>query len=412
MYISMPQIGADTDVEDELAFYQVLALAQTVVTADRCAPLTVAADSKYIEISVQPLERMLPALASQAEVFSFVDELPIAMHVAIGSSGRRDILQWDHVGPSSYDDCIALREPRPIQPIKTTLLDLPTLSVLDRLESAGWVGDSRKMKHTLGGAKVYDDRRPVSCRRYYQRLLILDELLGPTDSFTSGNSQAFYLYLLRFRKLPPAGATAKQLQSELKASTAADDIDLGPQLPPLPLPAAPAAETDFDELAIVMDSPDHDPNPIPKHRASSNSHGDEFADDVSYSPTSPGRSEPDSESDVEPPGPPGPPGPPAAEAEPQPAEADPDDAIDELAVPAPVELVRAAPDEWPLQLEGYSLIKIAGRRGGGHNVAIRLGVTCLCCGFFKTRSTALNGSVGAKGCALVPWCLAGTRWSC
>ena len=381
MYISIPQAGVDTDVEDDLSFYQVVALKQTVVSADRCVPLAVADNSMYMEISVQPMERMLPASAVEADVFSFVDELPMSMHVAVGSSERRNILQWDHVGPSSYDDCIALRGPRPIQPVKTTLLDLPTLSVLERLEAAGWVGCNGRVVHTLLGAKFFDNRRPVSSRRYYQCLLILDELLGPTDSFSSGNSQAFYLYLIRFRKLPPAGATAKQLQSELKKSTADDDFDLGPQLPALPLPARPgAAGLDFDELAVdsveLVPCPDH-------------VHDDAIPDDVSYSPSGAGGSEnPDPE----------PPGPPDAEAEPQPQPQSPQQAeaqepsesdADELAA-GPVELVRPAPDEWPLELEGYSLARIAGRRGGGRNAAVRLGVTCSCCSFFKTRSTALN----------------------
>ena len=140
--------------------------------------VVVSGDSMYMEISVQPMDRMLPATAVEADVFSFADDLPMSMHVAIGSKDRGRILQWDHVGPSSsYDNCISLREPKPIQPVKTTLLDLPTLSIRDRLDASGWDGESRKTKHILEGAKVYDNRRPVSSRRYYQCLLVLDELL-------------------------------------------------------------------------------------------------------------------------------------------------------------------------------------------------------------------------------------------
>ena len=390
MYVSMPAAGVNSDVEDDLAFYQILALKQTVVSADRSVPLTVSGDSMYMEISVQPMDRMLPATAVEADVFSFADDLPMSMHVAIGSKDRARILQWDHVGPSSsYDDCISLREPKPIQPIKTTLLDLPTLSILDRLDASGWDGESRKTKHILEGAKVYDNRRPVSSRRYYQCLLVLDELLQPTESFYSGNSQAFYSYLLRFRKLPPAGATAKQLQAELKKASTDDEFDMGPQLPPLPLPAAegPAA-SDFDDLAVVMDLPEHHPN----SGHVSDSQGDQVAADSDYSPTGSPRSGPPGNEPV--PGPQPPSGTSDAESEP-PAEAvhEPCDASDtesELAVPGPVELIRADPDAWPLQLEGCSLIRIAGRRGGGRSSAIRLGVTCLCCSFFKSRSTALD----------------------
>jgi len=47
------------------------------------------------------MDRMLPATAVEADVFSFADDLPKSMHVAIGSKDRGRILQWDHAGPSS-----------------------------------------------------------------------------------------------------------------------------------------------------------------------------------------------------------------------------------------------------------------------------------------------------------------------
>jgi hypothetical protein len=71
MYVSMPQAVVNSDVEDDLAFYQILALKQTVVSADRSVPLAVSGDSMYMEISVQPMDRMLPATAVEADVFSF-----------------------------------------------------------------------------------------------------------------------------------------------------------------------------------------------------------------------------------------------------------------------------------------------------------------------------------------------------
>ena len=165
---------------------------------------------------------------------------------------------------------------------------------------------------------------------------------------------------------------------------------MGPQLPPLPLPAAegPAASY-FDDLAVVMDLPEHHPN----SGHVSDSQGDQVvAADSEYSPTGSPRSGPPGNEPV--PGPQPPSGTSDAESEP-PAEAvhepcDASDAESELAVPGPVELIRADPDAWPLQLEGCSLIRIAGRRGGGRSSAIRLGVTCLCCSFFKSRSTALD----------------------
>ena len=360
------------DLEDPLAFVQVLALQQQCTTAEECRPLQ--EDDHLalkLEISIQSLERMVAEPSPDvADVFTFSDELPTTMRSVLVPADRPNILCWQHIGESTYESCLSLRNPKVLQPDGMHLLDksIPVLSLLDGLSERGWVGALRGTIHSLHADKVFDSRKPLSKRRYFQCLIILDELLAPgtgINAIRSGLPQTFYAYIIRLRKLPPPGQTMKQLQADLK-DLQDGECDLGPQLPALPLPVASAdAGLDAEAMAeIAWDSP------LPRSSPSFGPSGAEVED--------PG---------VEPP-------PPLAGPESELPEPGPDSDC-EIAAPdddADAAEIVPADGDWPAVLEGIAVKCIAGRRGGKDSRAARLGVLCPCCDFFKKRSTALMTS--------------------
>ena len=56
-------------------------------------------------------------------------------------------------------------------------------------------------------------------------------------------------------------------------------------------------------------------------------------------------------------------------------------------------------DEWPLEIEGATLVRISGRQGGPHSQSARLGATCPCC-CFRSRSMALLSNTLGRNAAL------------
>jgi len=103
MYVSFPSF--DTNDLDPLSFVQVLAINQKYITAKSCKPLQDDNNKLMIQVSVQPLERMLPfgadvTSSQQAEAFIYGDERPLPIQLPLSPNDRPQVLQWRNHGQS------------------------------------------------------------------------------------------------------------------------------------------------------------------------------------------------------------------------------------------------------------------------------------------------------------------------
>lgn len=385
MYISWPRERAD-ELDDRLEFVQILAVDQRTVTADECKPLDGAdpdTSALALELSIQPLDRMSPSdwlAATEADVFAFGDEVPTTRQCHFPSANRHEILVWKHEKDSTYDGCINLTSALAIQPSMDLLhASIPVLSLLDALARTGWVGEAKTAIHSsaLPGARSFDNRNPLSSRRYMQCLLVIDQLYASgIPELKSGKPQTYYAYVLKFRRLPD-GRPMKDLQQEINQHAGANEFDMGPQLPPS-LPIAPIRPPPLD-AAVLEEIAAGDDDILVPFPISADAVADEpvLPSSPEYAPTEGDAPESDpSEGDAPPQ---------AAAMSESGSEGDSIAASDHGG-----EVIVPVPSEWPSHIDGFELKLLTGRAGSHHNRSTRLGVHCYCCDLFKTRSTALQ----------------------
>ena len=378
MYVSFPSLDS-ADYHDAISFVQVLAKNQKCIGPTQCKPLRDDSDSLLTTVSVQPFERMLPFLGGvgaaqlqQADIFMFEDERPLPIQLPFSPDDRPNILRWENHGQSElYDSCISLRNPKPLQPdVNLLSKSCPVLCLLDALAERGWHGRSQRFVHGSNSELLYDQRQPMGKKVYYQCLIVQAELFqAGIVEFRSGHPQAYYAYMLKFRRLPPGDRTMKQLQDDMK-NKAGSDYDL--LLPDLPVPdIQPAITGAASDIEIAWE----DPPPLPMPESD-----DPDADAISdgpippstggYSPSDGGAGSVEADADGDHISRDSDAGSIAAAAEDMPS----------VAVPCS--------DEWPSEIGGFTLKRISGRQGGANNFNSRLGVHCPCC-IMKSRSTIL-----------------------
>ena len=374
IYISFPSL--DDDDHDALSFVQVLAIDQKCITPEQCQPLE--DNDSGTQVSCQPLERMIPlgdiASSQQADVYIFEDDRPLKIHMALSPDDRPHVLRWHNAGQSGlYDCCISLRDPKPLMP-DIDLLNhaCPALCLLDALAERGWTGIPKVVVHTANSDLVFDRRKPMEKKRYYQCLLIHEELFqADLAEFRSGRPQTYYAYILKYRKLPPVNKPMKQLQDDMKARD--DGHDLRPPLPVL-MPTQPISFNESDEIVcdgapvLALPAPtgptgtsDASPDPSPHHDPSDLPLADGAVVDDDDDADDNGDDGHDDDDDE-------------IAADPEPAR-------------MPSAIVPNSGD-WPDSVDGFALQIRSGRAGGTHNYNTRIGVVCPCC-IFKSRSTAL-----------------------
>ena len=370
IYVSFP-VRSDEQPDRVVPFFaQVLAIAPRVTLPKMCRSKE--EKEKFLDLSLQPLERCSPDIAvddpdpaalTSAEVFIFHEPSSFDWGQCTAED-RRKFLQWESEEESEVDGCISLRRPKIVEPRFWTLSDrdIPALCLLDLLKDDGWTARSELAHHSVESEKVFDDRNPIGKKHYLRCVLCCNSLYSCDIEFPSGRSNAFYEYLLKFHRLPVPGKSAKQLRKEIADAGGDDEADdLVALEEPLPLPPkrprpAPAVADCLDsDVALEPD------------------------DIVPLEDVQPGAPVPE----------------PIPEPVPEPAAAIANEP------PAPAEGAPVAHDvEWPAELDGQRLIKVAGRAGGSHSYAARLKVCCpnadhLHCA--KSRSVKMQTSeLGAK----------------
>ena len=242
--------------------------------------------------------------------------------------------------------------------------DAPTLALLDYLDGRGWEGQSTLATHNASSSLIYDNRKPVTKKRYFQCLIICDSLFaaGITE-ITSGRPQTYYAYILKYRKLPAPGRSMQDLLKEINGAAGDEDF--------VPLPfvstVAPAPVAIDDEIAA------------------------DIGDTIMEIPPSPLAAEPEPTPDPirndDP------------ELEPSQNAIEDDEIAGSPDESRPPHAVVPHADEWPLEIEGVALVRISGRRGGSHSQSARLGATCPCC-CLRSRSVALLSDTLGRNAAL------------
>ena len=398
-YISIPNPIDDDD--DPILFMNVLAVNLKCITASECSPIggpsTSTSASADLTVTFQPLERSLQIgtcaadLKGPFDIFIFSDEVPSQLEFgAYAAADRSKFLQWEAWPPMIEGYVARLQNPqilRPSSDIDLMSPNCPALCILDYLAEQGWVGQRRVQIHSAAGAadKVYDSRLPVTKTRYLQCVISLPVLFGAgINALPSGRPATFYAYVLRFKRLPLPGKSMKDLRKEISESGEGDTV--GPLIPilrpgafvqpiddeiaidePLPLPPT-IADVAADLPPPPPDDPDPDSDPPPRSPLPSDDHSVEQPCDL-VDVLMPGSDSDDvamTASDI-------------ALSEPEGPEAD----IADRGVPVAHEEV------WPDRFEGLPLIQQAGSSGGIAAHAPRLGVKCLCCDHYKSRSVAL-----------------------
>ena len=232
------------------------------------------------------------------------------------------------------------------------------------------MGKTSIATHSSDAEKIFDSRNAVKAKSYFRCVMSSDLLyLHDIDEFKSGRPKTYYDYILKFRKLPERNRTMKQLRAEIDRAPD-DDSDFAVEdasdLQPRAIPkAVPIAADDGFAIEDACDTPGHvEPIVVPVH----------------LPPAIP---------------------PEAAPGSPLP-----------LAVPAlpahPLAPILVDAGEWPLELEGATLLKIAGRDEAGARYHGRLKVVCPVHGpgCHRSRSVKLcQGELGhsAALCYLGSW---------
>ena len=148
--------------------------------------------------------------------------------------------------------------PRTLMPDPTLSLmspNIPTLCLLDALAELHWTGRPGIAVHAPCAETKFDNRQPVSKQDYLRCLIVLDDLIAAgVIEFKSARANTFYSYILRYRKLPPAGASMKALKQAM------DEDDS--ELPALAAPMVPVPPPVLDRDPHIMLS-DDEPSEAP-----------------------------------------------------------------------------------------------------------------------------------------------------
>lgn len=270
-YISVPMMTEDGFVPQ---FFQVLriepkALAPKTYTVERDEE----ADPILFEVGVQHLERWEPmshdpaALGNEAEVFIF-DDTPRTVDIfracGFNPANRRMFLEWQ-ARKSDVPDCINLHSPTMVEPkMALSASDVPCLVLMDALYAKGFSMVQVAVQHTVNGPTEFDGRRPTSKRNYFKCVLVGDELFGDgVVGFPSTKSSVWFAYLLKFRKCPPEGMSARAIQKAIGGQEGGEVFEAladGPAirlaLAPGPVAEDPGASSDpdiaGDELPVAI----------------------------------------------------------------------------------------------------------------------------------------------------------------
>lgn len=371
-YVSLPTLAEDGFV---VRFYQLLRLEPKAIAPKTFETEEDPMDPVLFQVAVQPLERWAPMLAdpsvagSTADVF-IIEEQPATIDImrlcGVATWRRHLILEWQPC-ESDVGGCIGLEKPVVAQP--SMGLDdpaVPCLMLIDALRAAGFGAHSGPLTHTPTSNKLYDDRRLVSKRSYLKCVLSLGDLFrAGVESVASTKSSAWYDYLLRFRRTPPVGATAKALRAEI-AGVEPSEVPFALSL------VAPLARG--HPVALRDEDPDIAGDIVL---------AEEMAAAVALVPAEH----------------------PLQQVVPEPEPLADEQPSDDIAgdMPANAEVL------WPPVLEGARVTKVSGRHRDGYSYYDRLQVTCTnpehkrC---RKTRSTVLSASeLGPKAalCYLGTW---------
>lgn len=363
MYVSFP-VHEDDEVIP--CFVQVLAVQPKVTCVDTCK--VNGATDRVLSVAVQQLEPhtslhqdySLLSTAEIVDVFIFSDETPKEIDFAQCKTDQRaQYLQWSP-SPSSTPGCTALGSPRPLTvPDGWDLMHdkIPALSLLDALEHTGWEAQSSVVHHSSESPRVYDRRKALSKKSYLKCLVFAPELFAAGIEFKSSQSQGFFKYILRHKRLPAADLSNNALQKLLQnqdTGSGDDEEAYFPVRPVVPVPV-PVEDVHDEDIALGLDYS------VPK---------------LLPLPAPPPAPEPLSA--------------PPPEPLPEPLPAPEDDDISE-----PIELaVPHVPGTWPARFEGIVLKQISGRESlaGGHSYSTRLSLKCPSvdhCSCQRTRSTTL-----------------------
>ena len=379
-YVSMPNPLADED--DPILCIHVLALDLKCITASVCSPIgQSSASHQSLDVTFQQLERSLnfesdaASLTGPFDVFIFSDEFPCSLDFgAYTAADRPKFLEWQPAPCDIEGFAARLQHPQILRPPSDVDLmsrKCPTLCILDHLTEQGWVGGRHIMIHTAGDAdNVYDARKSFTRKPYLQCILVLPVLFNAgIDALPSARPATFYDYILRFKKLPPRDKSMKDLRKDINNAGDATD-DIGPRLPIL----KPGAFVDAIDDEIAIDEPLPPPPPAivgVDVRSDTAPPADVEVDAPTDDGPCTGNEHSESDSEI------------AKSADEGEA------AARGVAVPHD--------EDWPATLQGLTLIQAAGSSGGAGAHAPRLGVRCLCCDFYKSRSvTLLVSSFGRK----------------
>ena len=265
MFVSLPIVEGDGTIVRYIC--QILRLQPKVTTVklfsdDLC-------EKGLLEVAVQPLQRWSPvvgddpaSIGSSIEVYVLEEptRLDILKHLEQSFQSRSKMLQW-RSEPSCMSGCLSLVDPVQLAPPAAWTLDhpkMPTLCLLDALRKAGFKPANQLVEHSSSASKVFDGRKRVSRGNYFRCVVASEGLFAAgVPSFKSNQSNAFYAYLMRFKKLPDPKQTAAQLQKLINAA----DTDEPPLadlvvLPSLPAPSNPNfAWVDEDDELLPLPGP-------------------------------------------------------------------------------------------------------------------------------------------------------------
>ena len=268
MYVSLPVPsggGAAT-----LGFFQVLSVQPRTTTVDVFTPDN-AEPMDLCAVAIQSLDYHGPIDEDSSRLHGgdfFAFEEPKTFDV-VGSTAARPsdrelCLEWEPT-ESAVPCCVRLCRPRPLRPPASWKLSdarVPALCLLDVLLERGFAPQSRRAIHKKGGEELFDDRKPTSKKSYLRCVIASAELFeAGVPEFSSLQTNAFFEYLLKHRRLPPPNLSAKQLRLLMKE----DAIDMPSPLsldchtadPPVALPKLTdpdiACDVDVgDKVDVVM----------------------------------------------------------------------------------------------------------------------------------------------------------------
>ena len=180
--------------------FQLLSIEQKTLRLHTYA--TRAEPSMALQLRVQPFETWegVEEDASRMHIFPVEGTRKIDALQLVGEdpNARHGIFKWQ-VARSAVEGCQDLINPVPADPnIQLSDRQVPILCLLDALNARGWIGTPALCTHGANTPKLFDNRKPLSKRAYFQSLLVLDELMSKgAQEYDSSGTQAFYQLLMK-----------------------------------------------------------------------------------------------------------------------------------------------------------------------------------------------------------------------